>query len=393
MSAAELPMVPTYATTQGKNRLFVPLASACPTLTFRKAWLDKKYQPTDPTETPFGEVEMMSLQRRMPPEFLPLLDPLEETRENFQAHIILLTEALLEYFRCRLESDEKYICFHSSGYDSRIVSGTLAVLRNEGFSLPHIHFRCHVPEEDAFFAIMKTQGWKKDQYSGHAGSDYKHAAQSVANGWVSFWLAGLNFWDDIAPLGEEQNWSVITGSGGGELFSYRARNKVPPRSFRFCRNPDTNRWLNFLPREGDGYSTRFEDMLFPFSSYLYLEKALRTSSKWIVIPPGRVALDKVRKGMLEELGKRLGKDLIGCAPNIGHAPTRTLLPEVIQAGKQRWVDSSFRKRYGKHAEVASIQLFNIRDAHSRVLHGFASCYDEIVRQRRAAGLSKIGEIG
>lgn len=76
------------------------------------------------------------------------------------------------------DPDKEHICFHSSGYDSRILSGILMKLREkngEGW-IGKLLFLCLEPEGEYFRNIMKWEGWKENQiyvYQEGIGVDYK----------------------------------------------------------------------------------------------------------------------------------------------------------------------------------------------------------------------------
>src|SRR3989304_5454130 len=49
---------------------------------------------------------------------------------------------LLEHIREHWDASRPTLISHSSGYDSRILSSCLAQLRDDGFELGEVHFRC-----------------------------------------------------------------------------------------------------------------------------------------------------------------------------------------------------------------------------------------------------------
>lgn len=357
-------IAPIYRSQNGGSRSIIQVAQKLPVLTFNRNWLDRNYKP-GLNETPFKEVRMATkIDQR-------LAKDLPETSATFNVHIKEMVDGLIEYFNSTLEESQKYICFCSSGYDSRILAGVLKLVKPK----PRMHFRCHEPEVDAFTEVMNILEWK--DYHGFRKSSYRNAHESVANGWVKFWLSAMNFWPDINP----KEWIVITGFAGGELFSYRARKKKPPTKVKFCDNRTINQWLNYLPR-GVGFSvTGFKEIMFPYASFHYLDKALRTKPGWITVEKG--TLDRVRAGMLRDIGGRLNVDQMKTT-NIGHAPDRKLSRVVEQKVMDRWNKSGFRRRFKVKADI-----LNHKDKYSNCIHGFSTCYDAINRARVERGLPEI----
>lgn len=89
-----------------------------------------------------------------------------------------IIEILTKIFERDWDSDDFHLMFHSSGYDSRIISQVLARMRDkfgEGW-LGDVLFLCWGFEGALFKKIMEFQGWKEDNYHVYnegVGIDYR----------------------------------------------------------------------------------------------------------------------------------------------------------------------------------------------------------------------------
>lgn len=83
---------------------------------------------------------------------------------NNDAHKI--ASAIASVIERRWDPEQFHLVMHSSGYDSRIISKTIANLRDKhGESwLGKVLFLCWEPEGPEFKAIMSFEGWCKEQY-------------------------------------------------------------------------------------------------------------------------------------------------------------------------------------------------------------------------------------
>jgi len=184
------------------------------------------------------------------------------------------------------DQDHPTLVLHSSGYDSRILSSCLMELREAGYDLGDIHFRCHGPEGPTFKQIMELQGWEPDEFSvfEHPPEDHFDMCRwdrPGVGGWTRA-TAPMNFWRDIVPEDEEKDWNMIGGSGGGEASEYPAIGKAPFIDWTFSRNHNINRWLQYFP-DGTEFvantEDRFRKAFFPFFSdaHMYSVACLPTT--------------------------------------------------------------------------------------------------------------------
>ena len=182
-------------------------------------------------------------------------------------------DRLVSHFRAHWDASRPTLFAHSSGYDSRILSSCLALLRDEGFHLGTIHFRCREPEGASFLQIMKRQGWSPDQYSVFAfdGEDPLDVGAWDRPG-VSPWLpvtSQINFWRDIVPYDAERDWNLCGGSGGGEAVEYPSLRKPSTIPWWHCVNEPVQRWWSYFPDGTDfaaDIEARFAKVLFPYFS-------------------------------------------------------------------------------------------------------------------------------
>ena len=77
-----------------------------------------------------------------------------------------IANAIASVIERRWDPEQFHLVMHSSGYDSRIISKTIANLRDKhGESwLGKVLFLCWEPEGPEFKAIMSFEGWRKEQY-------------------------------------------------------------------------------------------------------------------------------------------------------------------------------------------------------------------------------------
>lgn len=109
---------------------FLELARSQSSLTFTKQYLNPGFK--DRTETPFEEITLAA-----PANYAPTLDFARqpEFQGDYECYLGLILERLRSVL-LTLDPSEKYLFSHSSGSDSRIVSGVMAQLRREGQARP-----------------------------------------------------------------------------------------------------------------------------------------------------------------------------------------------------------------------------------------------------------------
>lgn len=273
--------------TDGKNYDydFARLARKQEKLTFDVRYLSPQYIPPY-DHTPFLELTLARPEQIINPEFAYLLNELKPILDQ-DIVVTQIKSALLKFFKDTLNEREEYLIFHSSGYDSRIISLTLAEIRDERGSMDNVHFRCHQPEGPMFLEIMKRENWKPSQYSIYEGpkEDYYNIGlrENYLNGWQNY-NQQLNFWSDLGT-----DIILITGAGG-ELFKFLASLPWKPPSTDYAndfmwrrghrtQNKNLDLLLNRFPFEGEwegNWKKTFKDLILPYFSYEYLNVSLRT---------------------------------------------------------------------------------------------------------------------
>lgn len=269
-----LPLVRMYASRK-HNRKGMSLRAMCR--------LEKKL--TLNRETGFNEFVTCNIKPEIPPERRYLTRPMPRyTASVTPAKIAKMLIAEMEkYFVELWDSNRFHLVFCSGGLDSRIMSLVLARLRRKKGKrwLGDIHFRCHEPEGQLFKKSMAKQGWKPSEYSVYKegrfrGLDY-FSIGKFNRDVNAFHRPLAEFWDDLLTTKEERKTVLVTGSGGGELFSYPLF-----KHWKFT----ANRYEDFV------YNTRaivisvhrtynrWNDVLSPFLAYGYLDKAFRVPKKY-----------------------------------------------------------------------------------------------------------------
>ena len=275
---------------------FLELARKQPHLSFNMNYLRRSYV-SHPLETPFREIRIaLPGDHHIDHPILQLQPQFDGTLQEF---IIALKEGLKKYL-LRLDTSQKYLMLHSSGTDSRFISGTLAELRREGFVLD-IHFRCHPPECEQFRYIMKKSGWEKSQYScwEHSPDDFYDIGKVTpcVQGWQSY-SNQMNFWSD---LGDEKDYIVITGEGG-ELFKYLTKYPNPP--YQYTDNYFLNMLIDHNPGKGEWecqFAVTFKDAIMPLWSFDYLAVSNRVRRNMVIGDP-KTGWDNIRTMLVKSVG-------------------------------------------------------------------------------------------
>lgn len=258
---------------------------------------------------------ILGIRRTIPrfrdPEILALLDRPATAIEftgTLDDYARLARDRLMEHIRSHWDASRPTLFCHSSGYDSRILSSCLAALRDEGFDLGAVHFRCRPPEGESFLEIMRRQGWAPDQYS-----VYEMPAEDPMDvgAWdrpgVSPWLpitSQINFWRDIVPYDQEKDWNLIGGSGGGEALEYPSQGKPPTVPWTYCRNANVQRWFSYFPDGTDfaaDVEARFAKVMFPYFGAGHIRSIAEFPVRFLGYHPS--GCDNGRAAILEQFAE------------------------------------------------------------------------------------------
>jgi hypothetical protein len=351
----------------------------CDTLTLREEYFHPKYQYQTIDETIFKEIKMLRPEQKISLKHRKLLEPMPEFDGTLKEFGKQLTQRIKNFFYKVWNPNIPHMVFHSSGYDSRIISGVLTEIREEQGSewLGDIHFRCHQPEGPGFIKIMEREGWKPEQYSVFNAPELDHydigKSENVMNGWVSH-VVGMNFWRDILSEDRERDISVVCGLGGGELFSYPAVNMGIPNRMKYANNKNLDTWLNYFPERGvftSYWYCKFKELLMPYMSYDYMELSLTSKPKWckLVNRP----LDKVRHSMISNFNI----DLLSDIPWYRHAYLFGLSEGRKNHMIESWIHSELVKDYPKLRKIDP----TTKDRHIRKLYGFMTFYEKLKSSR------------
>jgi len=362
---------------------FVRVCSSAPSLTINESYFDPKYNNKTRDETIFNEVSMLLPGEKINPKFRYLFEPMNEYIGDLRGFALELKQKLKDFYLDVWDSNRPHLFLHSSGYDSRILSGILVELRDEMGKdwVGDIHFRCHQPEGPGFMKIMKREGWKPNQYSNWEGPDYDHydlgRKDKILNGFISY-VSGMNFWRDIVPPEEEKDYICITGLGGGELLSYPACGLGSPNKLKWCGNKVFDKYLNYFPDRGvftSNWYNKFHDLIIPYLSYSYLSTALKIPERFQRLH--KRPLDVVR----HELLCSFDMDLLN-VPWFKHDYNFKISEERASHMMESWRNSLFYRRYSYRDSIRAVDPLNFRNnSFSARMYGFMTCYDEIMRRR------------
>ena len=303
---------------------FMELARLQPKLTFDKRFLDPGWaltkifwaapKPRPPEvsgerhsidSTPFEEIWLTQAVEHSPAlamEHAPLdcsyLDFLKQLRQAFRTVML------------KTDPTKKYLHLHSSGVDSRIISGIMAELRDEGIrDFDNVHFSCFGrPEVNSFKSLMKQSGWTNWSIQDDGGKDaYDVGRADVCVDGFYPYTSQCNFWPGLDP----SEYTLIIGSEG---FVFR---------FPF---PLWQRRKGYLGDRGEVLVRQgklFDGIFLPPLAHEVLELAIAMRPEWRDVRDPRLKRDKVRTDLAEMLG--------------------TLGPPLVKA-RSRWDLSDTRKR-------------------------------------------------
>jgi len=262
---------------------------------FDERFLDPNFIPR-PLVTPFRDVRLAK-----PEEYCDhsILKRKPEIEGDYDEFVHQLGVALWNHL-LTLDDDEKYLFSHSSGMDSRFISGTMAGIRRSGLkSFSNVHFRCHAPENSVFKKIMKAEGWPEDQWSTFDPNDscYDIGRPDInVNGWCSY-SNQMNYWPDLNP----KEWILITGEGG-ELFKYIALHPEAPT--KYCDNYCMDMLIEHNPGNGEWDNQNaliFKDTIMPLWSYDYLQVSNAVRPEWVTCDRS-TGWDNIRTDLVKSVG-------------------------------------------------------------------------------------------
>lgn len=330
---------------------FMKIARMQPSLTFDRRFLSPKFSVFDsapkdppvgrngerpPTEsTPFHEIWLVSSEQLKAGSKLNMITPINYGYTEYLKQLHQAFRAIM----LKMDPSRKYLHLHSSGVDSRIISGIMAELRREGLrDFNNVHFRCWGDAEvGSFKRLMNLMGWKNWSIYSDLDQDAHDVGRTdvCVDGWYPY-TAQLNVWRDLNP----REYTLIIGAEG---FVFRFPFDRWQRRKGYCGDRG-----EILTR----YSKIFNGIFLPMLSYEVLSLAIPMLPEWRDIQDWRLGKaarfrDTVRVDLVEMLG-------LVDVPII-HAKDRWNFSVKRQKSMlQSYYDSKFFKEY----RVPITNLFN-----------------------------------
>lgn len=353
----------------------ISLAKNTKQLNFNKNYLNPNYKPTY-HETPFDEIRFVNTFNIIPENFSFLFYPPQISPLGIAAFSKKLVETTIHYLEQVIDPDEKYLIFHSAGFDSRIISLCLTDIRmrlGEDFT-KNIHFRCHQPENEMFLEIMKRQGWHPDQYSVYEGPEldyYDIGRKDIPlNGWQNY-NQQMNFWHDIIPEDREHEYNLMVGLGG-EVFKYLA--KYPVKTPTISQSWPLHLLLDHNPGHGEWeglWLRRFKSLLMPFFSYEYLAVSTTINPAFCQFDGES---DNIRRTCVKYFIEKLGIDCYNI-PYGKHDYSWKISNKRKVKMYEAWVNSKFAQHEAPDVKLSDFSK-NMYGFEAR-MWGFMTVYDAI----------------
>ncbi len=262
--------------------------------------------------------------------------------------------AIASVIERRWDPKKFHVVMHSSGYDSRIVSKTIANLRDKyGNSwLGEVLFLCWEPEGPEFKEIMRFEGWGKEQYhvcyEGVQPDEYYADVLDFTNCWKytndaqpPLWVIGpaVKYLQKSGvitkPITETQ---LIAAGGGNECFKFSPERLI--EIFYYSRWGETT---NLIP---------YSEQIRPFLSWdvIRLIKCFYSYPRWRRMFPRVLRLVKLnvpvnlRIKILDYLGPGLSK--MRKAIDDGPAtPYRQLSPRLLNKCREDFTTSGYYQQF------------------------------------------------
>lgn len=262
---------------------FINLAKSQSSLTFNKKYLDINFK--DIIETPFEEITLAD------PLTLPENANFSKPQIFQKSYDEYLDAVLAELkdFLLTLDPKENYLFSHSSGSDSRIISGVMKQIKDTGQrNFDNILFYCWGrPEEASFRKIMKFGGW--DNFVVNDDSIPNAFEIGVEDFSVDGWNtlhSQMKFWGKINP----SEYILLSGAEG-ETFLRPYEKWVHSKGFFNERGESIHRLCKI-----------FKGGIFPFLSYGMLNLIMSMPDEWRNLKDERINRDKIRTDLVEKLG-------------------------------------------------------------------------------------------
>jgi len=242
-----------------------------------KGEFDRRF--LDPAFVPGNETAIVGVRRD--------LKKIEEVpyKGTFSEIVDKLLNAFEECIKT-IDPEKKYLFIHSSGVDSRIVSGTMLKLKRQGMNFDNVHFRAWgTDEKDSFIRIMQRGEWTNYSVIQESPDIYDIGREDICTGgWYSY-TNQMNFWQDFDP-----SQTILMSGGMGEIVQFPAE-----------RWYAANTWFNTAGEQLQRVSRQFNDVFFPYLDMAVINLALQIHPRWRVLD-ARLGRDMIRTEMAHRLG-------------------------------------------------------------------------------------------
>jgi hypothetical protein len=248
-------------------------------------------------------------------------------------------------------SSKFHIMFHSSGYDSRILSGILSELskKNGESWLGKILFICHQPEGQLFEKIMEFEGWKPTQYIVYSKNSSPAEYRSGLLNFTSCWKWANDAQPPVSIVGHiveelihdgvinnESPIQLISGSYGSETLD-------PKYTINYNNFINDLLQIHYYHRYSAGFSSLlhfFGDFIMPFVSMDALLLALKAKP-----------IHDIRQLILKEISPQLLEIERYSGPIRNHDPYRNL-----SLKSQQLIEKEYRNSwYVKHVCLSVVK--------------------------------------
>jgi len=329
---------------------FTELAKSQKNLTFDTRYLSG-FRPS--IETPFNEIWLAD-----PKDYCPEDIPSGNLYNNTYDKFIDDIEKTLEENLMKIDPNREYLFSHSSGSDSRIISGTMAKMKREGkHTFDNIKFVCWGrPEEPGFKKIMQRGGWDDWFIHDDTISDaYDIGRTDISvDGWYPY-TCQTNFWSEIEP----KKYTLIAGVAG-DAYQY-----------------PYNTWIHRYEYFGDRGETLhrqsriFDGVFCPFLDVKLLKLLMSMPSQWRKVPDTRLGRDKLRTDLVARLGM-LNIPINNPCYNWNISPTRK--KDMLLA----YDSSKFKQDYKVKLDIKQLFENPIRSNESRIWAFATTVYEKVL---------------
>ena len=337
-----------------ENRIsdnLIDLACIQNTLTFDSRFLDRNFKSI--SETPFLEISYLDT-RDIYQDFIPE-NTFSGSYESYLHSLISTMKSLI----MGIDSSREYLFCHSSGSDSRIISGVMSELRESGKEFDNVSFYCWGrPEKEQFIEIMDRCGWKKYSFlDDHRDNAFGIGDPSVSVGGWNSYQGQFKFWGDL-----DTSKFILLSGAEGETFTRAYPDWIHSRGYFMDRGESIHRLSNV-----------FSGIFLPYLSKDFLNLTMSMPKEWRNIPDKRIDRDKVRTDLVELLG-------LSDIPPAVAAYNLNVTPDLESKMISLYENSQFHKDFKEM--IDSSKLYTHQGGWDACAWGFAvTVYEPIMAAR------------